>query len=177
MLVDATHPFATRITANAAAAASASGIPLLRIRRPPWDEAGTLAADDMAHAARLLGTAPRRVLLTVGRLDLAPFGPPHAYWVRSVDPPPAALLPPGAVAIAARGPFALAAERALLGELRIDTLVTKNAGGTATAAKLEAARALGCRIVMVRRPPEPELPHVVADAHQALSWLVSRRGA
>ncbi len=173
-VVDATHPFAQRITANAAAACAATGVPLLRIRRPAWDERGTVAAATMAEAASLLGAEPCRALLTIGRLDLAHFGPPHRYWVRSVEAPDPAMLPEGAATIVARGPFTLAAETALLAGLGIDTLVTKNSGGDAVAPKLDAARALGLRIVMVRRPPEPACMHVVTDAHQAAASLMSR---
>src|SRR6185369_15683930 len=35
-LVNATHPFAERISANAIAAAEAAGIPLMRLLRPAW---------------------------------------------------------------------------------------------------------------------------------------------
>lgn len=184
LVVDATHPFARRITANAAAACATAGVPLLRILRPAWDERGTISAADMEEAASLLGRAPRRVLLTIGRLDLAPFGPPHRYWVRSVEAPDPALLPAGAATIVARGPFTLAGETALLDELGCDTLVTKNSGGAAVAAKLDAARALGLRIVMVRRPPEPACLHAVpafldaaTDAHQAFASLMSHLAA
>ncbi len=171
-VVDATHPFAQRITANAAVACAATGVPQLRIRRPAWDERGTQPVGSMAEAAALLGAAPRRVLLTIGRLDLAAFPPTHRYWVRSVEAPDPGLLPPGAVTIVARGPFTLAGETALLAELGVDTLVTKNSGGAAVAPKLDAARALGVRVVMVRRPPEPEGLAVVTDAHQAFASLM-----
>lgn len=176
-VVDATHPFAQRITANAAAACASAGVGLLRVRRPAWEEQGTIPAADMAAAAALLGPAPRRVLLTIGRLDLARFGAPHRYWVRSVEAPDPGVLPPGAVTIVARGPFALADEKALFARLAIDTLVTKNSGGDAVAPKLAAARALGLRIVMVRRPPEPDGLHTVADAHQAFVSLMWNLGA
>ncbi len=173
-VVDATHPFAERITANAAAACAETGVPLLRVRRAAWDERGTLPAGSMAEAASLLGPAPCRVLLTIGRLDLAHFAAPHRYWVRSVEAPDPAVLPPGAVTIVARGPFTLAGETALLAELGVDTLVTKNSGGAAVAPKLDAARALGLRVVMVRRPPAPAGGQAVADAHQAFFLLMSR---
>ena len=171
MVVDATHPFAARMTANARVACAAAGVPLLRVRRPPWDERGTLPVDSVAAAAAALGPAPRRVLLTVGRLDLAPFAAAaqHRYWVRSIDAPDPALLPRGAVPIVARGPFTLAGEAALLRRLGIEVLVTKNSGAAAVAAKLDAARAGGVMIVMVRRPPEPGT--VFDDAPEALAAI------
>ncbi len=149
-LVDATHPFAQQMTRNACAAAGLTGIPLLRINRPEWQQQQGdcwISVPDMAAAAQALGPAPRRVLLTIGQQDLAPFAaaPWHSYVVRSVDAPAPASLPPGAAVITARGPFTEPGERALLAERKIEVLVTKNSGGSATAAKLAAARALGLR--------------------------------
>ena len=99
---------------------------------------------------------------------MAPFGPPHHYVLRSVDPPPDP--PAGAIVLTGRGPFSAAADRALMAEHRIEVLVTKNSGGSAVAGKLEAARALGIPVVMVDRPPPPAGPTVL-DAAAALRWL------
>ncbi len=174
-VVDATHPFAARIKANAATLA----VPRVVVLRPAWQ---AVAGDrwtevpDMAAAFRALGPARRRVFLTVGQQDLAPFGPPHNYLVRSVDAP--AYPPPGAKIITARGPFSAADERLLLLEHRIDIVVTKNSGGTATAGKLAAARDLGLPVVLVARPPRPE-GLIVPDAAGGLAWLAhqaARRG-
>ena len=128
---------------------------------------------DLAAAADALGAAPRRVFLTVGRKDLAPFrATPHRYLIRSVDPPPPGYLPSGATAIAARGPFAVAEEERLMRRHRIEALVTRNSGGTATAAKLDAARGLGVSVVMVERPP-PAGP-AVATVGEVWDWLMAR---
>ena len=174
VLVDATHPFASTISANAAAAADDAGIPCLALQRPAWEEAPGdrwIRVPDIRSAAEALGEGPRRVFLTIGRKDLAPFRdtPPHSYIVRSVDPPPPDLLPANATVIAARGPFALKDEERLLREHRIDTMVTKNSGGSATAAKLVAARNLEMPVVMVDRPrvAGPAVP-TVEDAWRRL---------
>lgn len=176
-LVDATHPFADRMSANAAEASRLAGVPLLAVCRPPWragagDRWNMVA--DMKEAVAALGTAPRRVLLTIGQKELAPFraAPQHYYVIRSVDAPEADALPPKADVITARGPFAEADERRLLQEKRIDVVVTKNSGGTATEAKLAAARGLGLPVVMVERPPRPEV-ETVETAAEAMAWLVA----
>ena len=179
LLVDATHPFAARITPNAVEAARIAGVPLLRLERPGW-MAGP--GDDwrmvssMKAAAGALGTAPRRVFLTIGRQDLIPFrdeAPQHDYLIRSVDAPDPGLLPSRARIITARGPFGEAAERALLAENRIEMLATKNSGGSD--AKLRAARGLGLPVIMVDRPPA--LPgERVETAEAAMAWIV-RHGA
>ena len=174
-LVDATHPFAQGISRNALAAATGAGVPLLRIDRPAWEPvAGDrwTVVPTMQEAAAAIGLPPTRVLLTVGRQELAPFlaYPQHHYVVRSVDPPPLELLPPSTTVLTARGPFTLPDERALLLHHRIGRMVTKNSGGDATAAKLVAAREIGLGVVMVARPAPPQTPSV-PDWQQALRWL------
>ena len=73
-----------------------------------------------------------------------------------IDLPEVGSLPvQGATVLVARGPFGAEAERALLATHGIEWLVTKNAGGEATRGKLEAARALGLRVIMVQRPQVP----------------------
>ena len=182
-MVDATHPFAAQMTRHAAEAAAQSGVALLRIDRPAWvarpGDRWTEVAD-MAEAASALGQAPRRVLLTVGQKELTPFlaATWHHYVIRSVDPP--RLVPASCELITARGPFVPDDEVALLRERCIDVMVTKNSGGTATQAKLEAARRLGVEVIMVRRPAAPAMA-AVGTAEDALAWLIhqatsSRRG-
>ena len=185
-LVVATHPFAAQIRLHALQAIRRAPVPLLLIERPAWHavegDRWTLVPD-MEAAATALGTEPKRVLLTIGRRELAAFAaaPGHAYVVRSVDPPPVELLPPGAEVIAERGPFEEAHERHLLAEQRIDIIVSKNSGGAATRAKLDAARALGLPVIMVGRPPAPDLDGVAADTAEdaagALAWLEVRHKA
>ncbi|MGV9561240.1 cobalt-precorrin-6A reductase [Streptomyces sp. NPDC003480] len=174
-LVDATHPFAAGITANAARAAAATGVPAVVLRRPGWradpgdhwHEAASLAG-----AAALLPRLGRRVFLTTGRLGLAAFA--HLtdlhFVVRSVEPP-GPPMPPDTDVLLARGPFTVEDETALLREHRIEVLVTKDSGGAATAAKLTAARERGLPVVVVRRPPLPEGVTAVPDVPTALARL------
>ncbi|MBX5472770.1 MAG: cobalt-precorrin-6A reductase [Acetobacteraceae bacterium] len=183
-IIDATHPFAHRISSNAIAAAKAAAVPFLAIRRPAWrpepsDRWEVVA--DLAAAAKALGETPKRVFLTIGRNELAPFreAPWHFYLIRSVEAPELALLPPRAEVITARGPFAAEAEQALLLAHGIEVLVTKNSGGSATYGKILAARQLGLPVVMVARPPLPEADSV-EEVGQALAWLAqlhARRAA
>jgi len=176
-LIDATHPFAARISRNAALAAERAGVPLLALRRPPWERVpGDLwtEVDDMAAASVALGVGPLRVFLTVGRQELAAFAsaPQHAYSVRTIEPVGDVLSGLHLTEITARGPFTVEAETAFLREAEIERLVTKNSGGEATYAKIEAARDLGIPIVIVRRPSLPEVPSV-PDAPAALDRLLN----
>lgn len=173
-IVVATHPFAARIGWNAAAAARALAIPVIALTRPPWTrQSGDrwIEVDDLDAAALAIGAAPRRVLLTTGRLGLAAFqaAPQHRYLIRSIDPP-APLPLPFAEVILERPPFDLAHERALMAGHGVEVLVTKNAGGQATGAKIEAARERGLPVVMVRRPPQPDIP-TVHDPEAVVAFL------
>lgn len=163
LLIDATHPYAARISANAAEAAQQTGVPIIALRRPGWEPVAgdrwTLVAG-VAEAANALGMAPRRVLLAIGRQEAGAFeaAPQHHYLIRSVDPVEPKLAVPDAVYLLARGPFPEADERALLEKHGIDAVVSKNSGGDATYGKIAAARALGIEVFMVRRPPLPDVP-------------------
>ena len=174
-LVDATHPFAETITANAARAAAACGTPAVILRRPGWrpgpgDRWHPVAS--LPEAAGLLPGLGRRVFLTTGRLGLGAFA--HLtglhFVARSVEPPDPPL-PPDLRILLARGPFTVAGETAVLRDHRIDVLVTKDSGGAATAAKLTAARDLALPVVVVRRPPLPAGVPVVPDVSGVLERL------
>ena len=176
-LVDATHPFAESITANAARAGAATGVPVVVLRRPGWhpgpgDQWHPVAS--LAEAADVLPALGHRVLLTTGRLGLAAFA--HLaqlhFVVRSVEPPEPPM-PPDVDVLLARGPFTVADEAALLREHRIDVVVTKDSGGAATAAKLTAAREAGVPVVVVRRPPLPDGVSAVPDVAGVLERLKS----
>jgi precorrin-6A/cobalt-precorrin-6A reductase len=181
-LVDATHPFAAEITAHAAQAARSAGVPLLVLRRPGWTQGPGDRwhwARDTADAARLLADERRpddRVFLSTGRQDLAAFAALGQFCLIRCVEPPGPELPARRHVVLDRGPFTVDGERALLREHRIDVLVTKDSGGTSTAAKLTAAREAGLPVLVVRRPaPPPDVP-LAATPEEATAWLAARLG-
>ncbi len=170
-LVDATHPFAARISANAQAASRAAGVPLIRLARAPWqpepEDDWTEVADEASAAASLPDT-PSHVFLAIGRQHLAPFAakPWHDYLLRLVDPPDDLPLPRVTLEIA-RGPFDVAGDTALMRRHGTQLLVCRNSGGEGAKAKLIAARALRLPVLMIARPQD-EGVHSVAAALAAL---------
>lgn len=174
-LVDATHPYASMISANAARAAAIADVPLLALRRPPWV---AVAGDrwtevaDIAEAVKALGEKPRRVFLALGRNEIGEFvrAPQHFYLVRSVDPVDPPLAVPRAYYVTGRGPFTEADDRTLLTAHAIDVIVAKNSGGSATYGKIAAARALGLRVILLRRPAVAQAP-TVETMEDAVAWL------
>jgi precorrin-6A/cobalt-precorrin-6A reductase len=176
LVIDATHPYAAQISANAAKASGAAHVPCWALRREGWQpQAGDdwRMVDDWAELTAALASF-RRPLFTLGREPLAHLDeiPPQQFWtVRCLDPHEANAR---ARILATRGPFALEGERALFSAEAFDVVVSKNSGGSATEAKLEVARERGLPVVMLRRP---ELAAVdrefanVADLLEALQAL------
>jgi precorrin-6A/cobalt-precorrin-6A reductase len=175
VLIAATHPYAGGISANAAAAAQISGVRFIALRRPPWvarADDNWIEAENLGHAVHALGPASRRVFVPLGRNELAPLAqaPQHFYLIRSVDPVQPRLPLPYACYVTGRGPFAEADEIALMRTHDIDIVIAKNSGGDATYGKIAAARALGIAVIMMRRPPHPEVPSV-ETIEAVISWL------
>ncbi len=175
VLIDATHPHASVISANAVEAAGKTEVPLVVLQRPPWIAvAGDRWSEvsGVRNAVHTLGQAPRRVFVALGRNELAPFNdaPQHHYLIRSVDPVDPPLPLPHVSYVTGRGPFSEANDRALMAAHRIDVVIAKNSGGGATYGKIAAARTLGIGVIMVRRPPAAAAP-AVETVEDALVWL------
>jgi precorrin-6A/cobalt-precorrin-6A reductase len=179
-VIDATHPFAERISASAAAACPRAGVPLLCLQRPGWCEGrgdDWHWAADLGAAAEAIGSLGKRVLLTTGRQGLAAFAGVQDAWflvrcVEQPDPP----LPASHRLLLDRGPYTVEGELALVDEHHIDLVVSKDSGGTHTEAKLEAARRRGLPVIIVQRPPRPAVA-TVSTVADALAWSRERAHA
>ena len=174
-MIDATHPYAARISANAVAACHKAGVPLASLVRPAWAPQPGDAWQNVptaVAAALALGKTPRRVFLSLGRQELHCFAAfsQHHYIARLIEAPQQTALPHGLVLLQQRGPFDTNAELRLLRERKIDVIVSRNSGGSATYPKIEAARALRLPVIMIGRRAKP-VGHVVMSAEAAVAWL------
>jgi precorrin-6A/cobalt-precorrin-6A reductase len=161
-IVDATHPFATRISE----AAARTHLPLLRLERPGFEERPGDHWRWVKDAREAVTPAGERVFLTIGHAATA-FADTEAWClIRAITPPPPPL-PRRHELILERPPFTLEHELALLD--RVDTLVTKDSGGDRT--KLDAARQLGVAVIMIQRP---QTTTGVATVEEALAWIRRR---
>ena len=174
-VIDATHPFAATITANAAAACGGLDLPHLVLSRPPWDPAGaTVVASDTEAAEIIANKGYSRVFLTTGRSGVAAFSGSDAWFlIRVVTAPDFGSLPRNHELLLSRGPYDYGDERELLRSRGIEVLVTKNSGGTMTRAKLDAASSLGADVLMVQRPALPDGVAVVNSVQDAVAWALS----
>ena len=178
LLVDATHPFADRISAHAAEAAASASVPRLLLHRPAWAPVPGdrwLHAADIHDAASKLPGLAERVFLTIGRQDLAAFAHLDQIWFlyRMVEAPLPEVPGPRGLLLLDRGPFTEQDELALMTEHRIGAVVTRNSGGDETYSKLVAARALRLPVVMIDRPPLP-VSDIIETPGEALAWLQAR---
>jgi precorrin-6A/cobalt-precorrin-6A reductase len=173
-VVDATHPFAAQMTAHAAEACRHLGVPLAILHRHAWKRVEGdrwVEVSSIGAAAEVVESVGRRVFLTIGRQELAPFAPLRQAWflIRSIDPPTVPL-PAMHQLLLDRGPFTVERELDLVRSHGIDAIVSKNSGGQATYGKIAAARQLGLPVVMVQQPLLPDAP-VVESPQAAMTWL------
>ena len=176
-VIDATHPFAAQMSQNAYAACKALGVPLLQVVRPAWTwRSDWKHAEDFETAAELLDPATR-VFLATGRGSLAHFANREDVFfvARVIDDVPGAFPLPNGAFLVSLPPFTVAMEIATLKEHKINTLVTRNSGGTGGFEKIEAAQVLGIDVIMIARPKLPEAKRVTsvpdALAYVEREWL------
>lgn len=175
-VLDATHPYAARISSNAARACAMAQVPYWALRRAPWQPQ---PGDDWrgvdGWAGVIEAIAPfSRVLFTLGREPLVHLDevPAHQHWtVRCLE---AHAGHARARVIDARGPFTLEGERALFEAGRFEGVVSKNSGGSATEAKLAVARERGLPVVMMRRPALPPAQREFESVQDALTTLAQQ---
>jgi precorrin-6A/cobalt-precorrin-6A reductase len=177
-VIDATHPYAPRISANAVIACARAGVALASFVRSAWKpEPGDKweTAPTAVAAALAIGKAPRRVFLALGRQELHFFAAfaQHHYIARLIDPPQG-VRPHNLVLLQQRGPFDRDAELRLLKERKIEVIVSRNSGGSATYPKIEAARVLGLPVIMIGRPVKP-VGHIVRTPEETMEWLAHER--
>lgn len=175
LLIDATHPFAAKISQNAAVAAENLGLPRLMLIRAQWESIigdRWIEVENIQAAVNILPGFAKRVFLSIGRQELTAFSQLENIWflMRAIEKPSPDIVLPKGLILLERGPFDKDLEKQLLYQHNIDTVVSKNSGGNATYGKIIAARELGIKVVMVKRPMLPQ-GECVEDVESALRWI------
>lgn len=178
-VVDATHPFAARMSHNAVQACAGLGTALVALERPAWaQQAGDRwqQVPDVQAAVAALPAAPARVFLAIGRQSLDAFAqvPQHHYLLRLVDATLQPLPLPQTTLVLDRGPFTVEGDRQLMLAHGTTHVVGKNAGGSGARAKLDAARDLALPVILVQRPQPPPRSSLGTVA-EVMAWLAAHR--
>jgi precorrin-6A/cobalt-precorrin-6A reductase len=173
LLLDATHPYAAQISHNAASAAALAGIPCWALRRPAWQPQAGDNWREVANWAELVEALKpfQRPLFTLGREPLEHLHeiPEGQFWtLRALDTYPGNAR---CEVIGARGPFVIEDERTLFAQRRIDVLISKNSGSSATEPKLEVARERGTPVLILKRPQLPEVDRAFLTGDEVLQAL------
>lgn len=176
-IIDATHPFAARISMRTADVARSLDLDYLQVLRPEWESQSgdnwtTIATEPDAASVIPKGA---HVFLATGRQTLNGFAnlTDRTLYCRQIDPPDGPFPFLGGEYVIGRPPFSVEDEIRLFKELGIDWLVVKNAGGIASRTKLDAARMLNIPVLMISRPQQPDAVRV-ATTQEALEWLKAR---
>lgn len=164
-VVDATHPYAREVTKNISEACKKTRIPLMRVvRERVLTDDSVIVAESCREAARLLDGIPGRCFLTTGSNELDRFTEVNDYKNRLY----ARVLPLSSIIkrceelgfdaahiIAMQGPFSREMNKQMMIMTGASVIITKDGGiPGGTESKLEAARDLSVRAILVRRPDE-----------------------
>lgn len=183
-IVDATHPYAQRISEQLISLARELDLPYVRYERPgAFDLEGTLPCESVDQAAERAIAIGQRIFLATGSKDLATFlRAPQANdreWFVRITPEPALIRRaielgvPRDHIVAMQGPFSEAINSALWRDQRVDCVVTKDSGEAGGfPAKARAAASLGIPLLVIRRP-HVAYPRVAADFDSVIAQLDS----
>lgn len=176
LIIDATHPFAAKITARSAQICAELGVPYLLVLRPHWPIEPASNQQQIERAEDALPLLPPRahVFLATGRQTLESFRILEhcTLFCRQIDPPDAPFPFKNGRYVIGKPPFSVEEEIELFAELKIDALIVKNSGGAASASKLEAAKRLGILTLMIKRPIPPDAP-IATTTDEAMAWVAS----
>lgn len=180
LVVDATHPFALRITAIAHAVCRELGVPYVRLERPAWRPvAGDrwIEVADIEEGLRAIVQVGRRPFVNVGRAEVPRLREARScrFLLRTVEPPEPGLLPPNVEVITGYPPYRVEREVELFRREGVDSLLVRNSGGPGSYPKIVAARELGLPVVMVRRPGLRMEPAVESE-EEAYAFVLRRLG-
>ncbi|NVK19606.1 MAG: cobalt-precorrin-6A reductase [Methylocystaceae bacterium] len=176
-IVDATHPFAEKISQHAYMAAHNQGLPIMVLKRPPWRPQSNdhwLEVDDIDQAVDMVANMKACTFLTIGIKELDRFDGLEdvPLVVRLINEPKEELPLSNYTCVLSNPPFSVEDEQKLIRDHKIKILVTKNSGGEQTKAKLEAARLENVSVILINRPPSEPLEET-SSCQDVLKWLVA----
>lgn len=186
IVVDATHPYADKVTENVASACNAAGVEYVRLlRSSDSGNADGVFVENTAACVEYLKTTVGNILLTTGSKELPAYAELHERIYARVLPMQASLqsCADSGIAldhiIAMQGPFDEEINLAMLRMTKARYMVTKDTGGPGGyGAKISAAKKAGVQAVVIGRPVQREgmsLDSVVHMLEQRFSLLPVRK--
>lgn len=174
-VIDASHGFDRQMTHVGFAAARRAGLPFVNLTRPRWDVAENpewVSAGDLCTAMALV-TPRARVFSAAGWASLGKCAdfPGERLFLRQTSPHDRPAPYPFVELVFGRPPFNTASEKALFKELQIDTLLCRNLGGQPSRPKLDAAEALGLKVILIAPPEPPKEITICAQVSEILDWI------
>jgi len=155
-VVDATHPFATKISSTTKLACKLSGLPLKRVSRAAWKPRpkDDWQMVDNIKAAKSALPEDARAFLALGsqHLDVFSSRDDIHFVARMVDAPSLPLDFKHLTIVEGLPGNSVDDEKKLFETHGISHLVCRNSGGERGRFKLDAARELGIGVVMIIRP-------------------------
>jgi len=178
-IIDATHPYAVKISENAIKASKNKGLPYFRYERPKSKYKNIKSFESFEKGAQWLRNKEGNILLTTGTNNLSVFASllKKEYLYARVLPLSNSLkkceelgLKPSHI-IGLQGPFSKEFNRAIYKNYNIKYVVTKDSGDTGgTPAKIEAALEEDIEVIMIERP-NIEYPHIYRDMDEIIKNL------
>lgn len=174
-VVDASHGFDGQMTRIGHAAAQQAGLPFVSLNRLRWslDESPLWSAAPSVRAAIAMIAPHEQVFSAAGWASLpecAAFQGARLF-LRQTSPHDRQPPYPFVKLVFGDAPFSVASETALFEDLRIDVLLCRNLGGRPSRPKLDAALALGLRVILIDPPAAPEGAETLTDVAQVLTWI------
>lgn len=173
-VLDATHPFAERISGRTAEVCLGEGLPHAMVLRPEWRPGPGDDWTELDCAENAAGIIPdgAAVFLATGPHGVERFANLQGRKVicRRIEQPERPFPFLGGEYLVDRPPFSMEDELSLFRRLEIDWLIVKNSGGDASRPKLDAARVLGIKVALLRRPPVPDAV-LLRSVDEAIGWV------
>lgn len=178
--VDATHPFAEKMSNKIALVSNALSITAIRFHRKQWIKH---ANDNWIECSQWQGVIEKTIshhslFITAGQITqdvLNQLATQSKHVLIRTAMPMRINLPENVTWIKAIGPFQLDHEQQLIKQYQIDAIISKNSGGDSTYAKIQAAAQAGIPVYQFKRPDLDPLQYQFDNSDECLHLLSSFR--
>ncbi|WP_051369284.1 precorrin-6A reductase [Psychromonas arctica] len=175
-LIDATHPFAETMSNTIAQVSNDLSIPAIRFHRKPWPKTDNDYWVEVSEWPELIAKVAQHqsLFMTAGQISqdvIEQLAKQAKHLLLRTAMPAKVELPANVTWLKAIGPFLLEDEKQLLQAYKIDAIISKNSGGDATYAKIQAAAQAGIPVYQFKRPQLAPLQYEFDNAADCVALL------